>query len=327
MLNNALVQRIKAYIYQHELIAQESSILIGLSGGPDSVFLLHVLSHLAPQLSLSLYAAHLDHEWRSSSHEEMLFCQRMAAEHHIPFFHTKASQVSIQHTPRGSWEAYARSLRRSYFQQLQQEHGIDYIALAHHKDDQRETFFIRLLRGAGLKGISGMRPQDGPFIRPLLTLDKSEIRHALDNQDIEYVEDPSNLSETMLRNRIRNHVIPTLEQCDYRATSSLDRTIQHLQQAQDYLEQHVTAVYPQFTCTMQNKTGLAIAQTLDAHSYLRRAILLYWLIEHNVPFTPTRALFQEIERFLRNQKSKKHEIRPQWYLYKDRGIVYMHRVS
>jgi len=320
-----IVHRVQNYIETHDLLHRGSSVLVGLSGGPDSVFLLHVLTQMQPAYDLSIYAAHLDHEWRDTSHHDMEFCQRLAASYNIPFFHEKASNIDISTPMRGSWEAHGRLIRRSLFASLQEEHDIDYIALGHHKDDQRETFFIRLLRGAGLTGLSGIQPQHRSYIHPLLDIEKHDICAYLDEHGISYLTDPSNISDTMLRNRIRTYLMPALSQCDERAVTSLDRAMQNLQEADAYLQHHVQQRYADFTRHDNGITWLHIASVQKAHAYLRRQILLKWLIDHGAQFTPSAGFFKELERFFNNRTSTTHTIHPEWGMYKDGGYVRIYR--
>ncbi len=228
---------------------------------------------------------------------------------------------------RGSWEAHGRLLRRSFFRALQKQHDIDRIALAHHKDDQRETFFIRLLRGAGLTGLAGIQPEQEGIIHPLLNIEKHEIYTYLRDHGITYLEDPSNVSDVMLRNRVRTYLMPALRACDKRANASLDRTMENLQEADDYLQQHITQIMPQFTYHAQDMTWLHIPSLRDAHPYLRRQIILRWLTYHKAQFTPTAGFFKEIERFLNNEKSKTHNIHPEWGIHKERKYIRIYYTS
>lgn len=327
MEHTNLINRVYTYIRDNNLLPSGSSVLVGVSGGPDSVFLLHALVQLQKVLNITIYAAHLDHEWREESQREMVFCKELAQQLDIPFFHARASDIDITEPPRGSWEAHGRLIRRSFFRSLQNEHNIDRIALAHHKDDQRETFFIRLLRGAGLTGLAGIRSEHEQLIHPLLDIEKQEIYAYLHDHNIEYIEDPSNVHDTMLRNRIRHYLMPALHTCDKRAITSLDRTMTNLQEADEYLQHHISQIMPQFTHDEEDMTWLHIPTLRDAHPYLRRQIILRWLTYHNAQFTPTAGFFKEIERFLHNEKSTTHNIHPEWGIHKDGSYIRVYHTS
>ncbi len=167
-----LLSTIQAYNEKKGLIHDGARIIIGLSGGPDSVFLLHALAQLRTTRKLFLVAAHLDHEWRTESAQDMQFCKTLAESYAIPFVAKKISQLSLSYKSNGSKEEYGRKARRFFFESLAQEYNADAIALAHHADDQQETFFIRLMRGATVSGLYGMKPKDGLYIRPLLSIKK-----------------------------------------------------------------------------------------------------------------------------------------------------------
>lgn len=327
MAHTNLVNQVYTYIQEHQLIPTGSSVLVGLSGGPDSVFLLHALAHIQKTHNITVYAAHLDHEWRAESHSDMLFCKERAYELGMQFFYARASEIDITTPMRGSWEAHGRLLRRSFFTSLQQQHNIDRIALAHHKDDQRETFFIRMLRGAGLTGLAGIQPQQDGFVHPLLNIEKADIYRYLQDHGIKYLEDPSNVSDMVLRNRIRKYLMPALRECDDRADISLDRTMDNLREADDYLQQHITHIMPDFTHDAEDMTWLHITTLQNAHPYLRRQIFVRWLAHHNAQFTPTAGFFKEVERFLHNAKSKSHQIHPSWGIYKRRGYIRVYHIN
>ena len=157
------------FIERHSLIPKNSKVIVGLSGGPDSVFLLHLLAHKKNHgLVQDVVVAHLDHEWRPNSDEDVQFCHELAKKYDIRLVAAKMSDLSISLKFNGSKEEVARHARRFFFEQLRKKENADTIALAHHAQDQQETFFIRLIRGASLAGLTAIKPQHGYYIRPLL---------------------------------------------------------------------------------------------------------------------------------------------------------------
>src|SRR5579859_1867935 len=138
-----MLAQIHQFIKEHKLIPENRTIVLGLSGGPDSIFLLHVLADMHKHNHISLVAAHLDHEWRSNSHQDALFCKRTADALGIPYVQAKASELGLNIKKNGSQEEYGRKLRRAYLESVARGHNAQAIALAHHAQDQEETFFIR----------------------------------------------------------------------------------------------------------------------------------------------------------------------------------------
>ena len=219
---------------QHNLIPDKSTIVLGLSGGPDSVFLFHLLAPLHQKKLIKLVVAHLDHEWRPDSDQDIIFCKQMAKKFDCHFVTKKMSDSETSIKFNGSKEEYARKMRRYFLQSVAQEYQANAIALGHHLQDQQETFFIRLIRGAGLTGLCAIQPKNGLYIRPLLQANKQDMIDYLDEQGIGYLTDSTNTSDDFLRNRIRKHILPSLQQCDNRFSKNFQRTITQLQETEDF---------------------------------------------------------------------------------------------
>jgi tRNA(Ile)-lysidine synthase len=313
-----LFKRLITFSQKEGLIQPHQTIIIGLSGGPDSVFLLYFLLTLQKKYNLYLIAAHLDHEWRSDSKRDVHFCKTLAQHANMPFFTAKASEIKLSKKFSGSREEEGRLLRRTFFEgiisKIKNENVS--IALGHHADDQQETFFIRLLRGTGLTGLTGIKPKDWLYIHPLLCCNKQEIIEALEKNNIDFLVDPTNQSDQFLRNRIRMNVIPALRQCDARFDESLARTMENLREADQFLQQEIEKVFSEITLTKNKQLQLNYKKLLTLHPFLQKQILLHWFIYEKVFFTPSAALFDEILRFLNNSKSKTHTLYQSWKLVK-----------
>jgi tRNA(Ile)-lysidine synthase len=314
-----LRQEITTFIEKHSLLPQGSRIVVGLSGGPDSVFLLHVLHGLQKTLNLTLVAAHLDHQWRIDSEYDVFFCQSMAQTLGIPFISAKAGTL---HTPvknNGSQEEVGRKLRRQFLEQVREQFNADYIALGHHAQDQQETFFLRLIRGTTLSGLVSMRPKSGFYIRPLLAINKSEIITSLKQKNIPFLIDPTNDSDLYLRNRIRSKVLPALELCDARFNHNFERTLKSLHETEDFLTRLTEQAFLQVTHFDGALYHLDIAAFFALDPVIQNRVLMAWLIKEQVPYTPADTFLQEIKRFLSNKKHKEHAMHHLWSLQKDDG--------
>lgn len=325
MSNSSLIDRIEQFCLQQGLLFPDQRIVIGLSGGADSLFLLHVLATLRPKYNLTLWAAHLDHGWRATSGQDVVFCDEIARKYSIPLISEHASAFVTQVPKKnGSLEALGRSLRRAFFAQVAQETGAHAIALAHHQDDQFETFFIRLFRGASVTGLCGMKPQDGLFIRPLLCCRRAEIETALQQEDLAWLQDSTNEDRRFLRNRIRHDLLPVCRTCDGRFGQTLTQTMDQLSQASSFLDELVAERY-QKIIRQDERFGvmLVIEHLLGEHAYMQRALLLRWLIEHKVPFTPSNGLLDEIVRFLNNTKSVQHQLAQNWRVGKKKRMLFL----
>ncbi len=310
---------IHQFISDHDLIPSGSSIIVGLSGGPDSVFLLYFLNDLAKKGVISLVAAHLDHEWRTSSAQDARFCIHLCAKLGIPLVVKKASEINLIYKKNGSKEAHARKLRQVFFTQLLGEYNAHAIALGHHAQDQQETFFIRLIRGTSLNGLTCMKPKNGYYIRPLLETSKQTILSYLHEHNISYVQDPTNTSDDYLRNRIRNKLIPTLAMCDSRSENNITQTIKRLTQADELLSTITLQTFESIATPDGN--SIDMKKLLALPLSLQNRVVLHWLIINKVPFTPTERFLQEIIRFLNQPDGKMHALHHAWLITKKRQLA------
>lgn len=209
---NATEQKVIRFISENNLILSGDRILIGLSGGPDSVFLLHFLNKFQKKFRIEIGAAHVNHLLRGKeSDRDELFCKTICREISIPFFsiRKKVKSYSLKH--KISLEAAGRKIRYDFFEKISNQHRYNKIATAHNADDNTETVLLNLIKGAGLKGISGIPIKRKNIIRPILALSKNEILNYLGNNLFEYRTDSSNLSNEYERNFLRNEIIPLIQ--------------------------------------------------------------------------------------------------------------------
>lgn len=291
-------------------VHQRPTVVLGLSGGPDSMFLLHVLHSLKQRGALKLVAAHLDHEWRPESGQDLLFCQKTCENLGVRFCSGKASVIGMGIKKNGSQEEFGRALRRTFLRKVMEEHQADCIALAHHLQDQQETFFIRLLRGATLDGLTGIKPIDGHYVRPLLEYNKSDILAYLADNNIASLTDPTNTSPAYLRNRIRATLIPAMKSIDQRFDAKFSTTLHSLTEENGYLETVAEQAF--VSCFNQVALDAVMIGNLTTfaslHPVVQRRAVLIWLIRCKVHFAPSAGFIEEVIRFLHSPRGGKHAI-------------------
>ena len=220
-----MLDQFKAYINRCNLIAEGDQLILALSGGIDSM----VLANLLLKSKVQFVAAHCNFHLRgeeSDGDEQFVreFTEKNGIQCFVKHFNTEqyAAEQGI------SIEMAARDLRYAWFEELRQQLGYDKIAVAHHADDQAETFFINLLRGAGLRGLKGMQPKNGSIIRPLLWASREQIhQYAIGNQ-ITWHEDHTNAESVYLRNKIRNQLLPAFDKLQPEARQGLYKSLEHL---------------------------------------------------------------------------------------------------
>ena len=220
-----MLERFQAYINRYHLIAVGDKVILALSGGIDSM----VLADLLLKAKVEFVAAHCNFHLRGhESDGDDWFVRKFAENRGIQCFvkHFETEKYAAKYGI--SIEMAARDLRYAWFEQLRQQLGYDKIAVAHHADDQAETFFINLLRGAGLRGLKGMRPQNGVIIRPLLWASREQIRKYAVENHIVWREDHTNVESVYLRNRIRNQLLPVFDELQPEARQGLYKSLEHL---------------------------------------------------------------------------------------------------
>lgn len=194
------------------LINHGDCLIVGVSGGVDSVVLLHLLKAVAPSMDLSLVVAHMNYGTRGESDDDERFTEDLARSMELPF----ASRRFSPDDPRDNFQHQAREARYHFFCELADRHGADAICIAHQADDQAETMLIRLVRGSDFEGHAGIRKKteifDHTIIRPLLDIPKKDILAYAEEHGITFRVDRSNKEDDYLRNRIRHHVLPFLKQ-------------------------------------------------------------------------------------------------------------------
>lgn len=219
----SLILKIKETIVEHKMIEPGDTVLLGVSGGPDSVALLWGLVELKQELGIELAIAHLNHSARGEeSDRDAQFVKDLGGALQIETLIEKKDVAAEQAALKNSFQETARDIRLDFFQRTMSQIGANKIALGHTSDDQVETVLMNLLRGSGLKGVGGMNPIRFPYIRPLFYCSRSEIIGFLNDKSFSYCKDPSNEKTEYLRNRIRLELIPFLqEKYNPRITESL----------------------------------------------------------------------------------------------------------
>jgi len=208
-----ILDKVKETIRKYNLISQGDTVLVGVSGGPDSVTLLYLLKSLSVSLELKLRIAHLNHMLRKDSSRDAEFVRLLGLKLGIPVTIGKIDIKKI--SPKGSLEENARNARLEFLFKTAQKMRSKKIALAHNLDDQAETVLMRILRGTGLYGLSGILPKRrfGGFeiIRPLIRVQRKEVESFLKRNKIDVRIDKTNGKDIFLRNKLRNRLIPLLE--------------------------------------------------------------------------------------------------------------------
>ncbi len=236
-----LVDSVKETIKKFNMISQGEHILIGLSGGADSICLLKVLSLLKDDLEISLSAVYIDHNLRPNETPfEIDFCKKICNLFNIPMTIKSIDVISYANNNKISKQEAARELRYATFYESAYQLKADKIALGHNADDQAETVLIRLIRGSGPLGLSAIPPVRHKIIRPLIEIERSEIEAFLDSHNIGFIIDSSNLTDRYLRNKIRHLIMPEIKKINPSVVKTILRTADIYRSEEKYFEILVT---------------------------------------------------------------------------------------
>ncbi len=274
----SILKKFENAVLQNNLLAPKDKIVIGVSGGADSLCLTYLLNSLRHSFGLQLHIVHVDHHLRPNSGKDALFVKQFAAVCKIPF---TAASVHIRRTRAvTSIEELAREERFKKLIAIAKKQGADKIALGHTQDDLAETVLLRIVRGSGLTGLRGILPKrlinQFAFIRPLLNIRRQEIERFLRTKKIKFLTDPTNANKDFLRNRIRWELLPLLEK---KYNKNVRQVLSHLADSvntdYDYLEEQGKKAFVKITAALRQTKSIKI--NLNAlcglHPSLQRMVI------------------------------------------------------
>jgi tRNA(Ile)-lysidine synthase len=275
-LTSALQQRVRRTIERHALCPPGTRLLIGLSGGSDSVALLFLLRELAENGKFALAGlAHVNHRLRPTADRDEAFCRDLAARVGLRIV---VHIEDVKGYARGrnlSIEDAARRIRYDVMEQAAGALGADRIAIGHTQDDQAETFLLKLIRGAGLTGLAGIHPRRGRIIRPLLDVSRADLRRYLAGRGERWIDDESNDDLDNPRNRIRHVVLPELDCAANGATRpAIARAAGLVREDAEWLDELAGGRYVELAAETPDGLAIDTAALLAEPPPLRRRILL-----------------------------------------------------
>ncbi|MGB4610647.1 MAG: tRNA lysidine(34) synthetase TilS [Saccharofermentanales bacterium] len=277
--------KIKNYCQEHNLINQRTVVIVALSGGIDSVYLLYFFLWLQQRniYELEIVTAHLNHQIREEADQDQLFVENLCSELNIPLFIKKVNVLSLAKQRQKGEEEAGRFARYAFFAELVEEmqkdksyRGYDIkVALGHHQDDLAESVVLNIGRGTGLAGLSTLRIQENYLIRPLLCVSKRELTGLVTEQNWQWVEDRTNQSDLYLRNRIRNHLLPLWsEMVGYDIKPLIARMAYNMNEAEDALLWMGNKVFSE--CLIED-TALSLKKVKQLPRTLFKQVIDQWV--------------------------------------------------
>ena len=304
-----MLDQFQLYINRYNLIAEGDKLILALSGGIDSM----VLADMLQKVKVEFVAAHCNFHLRGAESDgDDWFVRKFAEKRGIQCFvkHFETEKYAAKYGI--SIEMAARDLRYAWFEQLRKQLGYDKIAVAHHADDQAETFFINLLRGAGIRGLKGMRPQNGVIIRPLLWASREQIRKYAVENHITWREDHTNVETVYLRNRIRNQLLPVFDELQSGARQGLYKSLEHLASENELYRE---LLREKLSSLVEEKGDVSVIarrndeaiqyNTLDCHATLAMTkseqLLFEWLRQYGFNTDQCHFIFEAMETGIGNK--------------------------
>lgn len=252
----------------------EKKLFLAVSGGLDSMVLLHLLQRLPYEIAV----LHCNFQLRGlESFGDQNFIQDYCDQNKIPVFVTQFDTEAFAKDYKLSTQVAARELRYSWFYELLEEKNFDYIATAHHADDNLETFIINLTRGTGLDGLTGIPEENDKIIRPLLPFSREEILKYAEENKIEWREDSSNASNKYLRNKIRHDLVPILKEINPNFLTAFQKTQSYLQESKEMVEDASIMIYQQVAKEAGDDIHFDLNQLKKLPNY--KSYLYQWLNE------------------------------------------------
>lgn len=302
-LRMGFMKNVEQFVRRHNLFEKNSTILVGVSGGPDSVALLHFLYRLRQSWNLNLIALTINHQLRDEAAEDVDYVQSLCHRLEVPCVQTKINVKQYKKEHRIGTQLAARRLRYDFFEKQMKKYAADYLALGHHADDQIETMFMSMTRSASTVALSGI-PVTRPFakgfiIRPLLAVTKQEIEKYCDYYELNPVIDPSNKDPKYTRNYFRKSIIPLIKAQNENIHLTMQQLSENLQKDENYLQQQAQQEMKQIInfdhekqqITFRQKDFLNVPDALQSRIFHLILNYLYEELPRRLTYTHEQSFF------------------------------------
>ena len=232
-------------INKYNLIQSGDKLVLGVSGGPDSISMLNILNEIKEEWQFEIYVAHINHMIRKEANDDEKYVQQYCEKNNIQCFVKRVNVQEIANIQKIGTEEAGRNIRYEFFEEVLQKVGANKIAIAHNKNDKIETIVMNLLRGSGLSGLKGIEPiREQRIIRPLIECERQEIEQYCEQYKLEPRIDKTNFENDYTRNRIRNIVIPYIKnEFNPNIIETMDRLSQVATEESNYIELQVEKIY------------------------------------------------------------------------------------
>nr|WP_294937998.1 tRNA lysidine(34) synthetase TilS [uncultured Flavobacterium sp.] len=310
-----MLQKLQNHLNKNLPFLKGKKLLLAVSGGIDSM----VLVHLFHQLHFDISVAHCNFNLRGTESDgDEAFVKIICEKLNIKFYTNSFNTNKYASSYKLSIQVAARQIRYHWFNELLEKEGFDFLLTAHHLDDSIETFLINFTRGTGLEGLTGIPRQNDKIARPLLIFSRKEIENYAKENDIEWREDSSNASDKYLRNKLRHTVIPILKELNPGFLDSFQQTLENLQQAETLVDDASRIVYRKVVEDADNQKKINIDELKILPNY--QAYLYQWLKPFG--FTAWNDIYDLVDA-----QSGKQIFSGNFRLLKDRGVLILEAIQ
>lgn len=247
-------EKVLETIKKYNLIENGDKVVLGVSGGPDSISMLDILNEIK-QDKFKIVVAHINHMIREEAKYEEQYVQNYCEKNNIEFFVKRIDVLNLANNNKIGTEEAGRKVRYEFFEEVAQKTGANKIAIAHNKNDKVETIIMHILRGSGVSGLKGIEPiRDGKYIRPLIECERTEIEAYCEKKQLNPQIDKTNFENQYTRNKIRNICIPYIQkEFNPNIIETIDRLSDVITEENNYLERQVEKIYEQILVESQEK--------------------------------------------------------------------------
>lgn len=270
-------QKVIDTIKKYNLIQTGDKIVLGVSGGPDSISMLNILNEIKDELNFEIYVAHVNHMIREEAEEDEKYVQEYCTKNNVQCFIKRVDVKQIANAEKKGTEETGRKVRYEFFEEVMQKVGANKIAIAHNKNDKIETIIMNLLRGSGISGLKGIEPiRDNKYIRPLIECERQEIEQYCEDNSLNPRIDKTNFENDYTRNKIRNIAIPYIKkEFNPNIIETIDRLSQVATEEGNYVDKQTNKIYQDLRIEgTQNQIILKLKEFNEQEKVIKGRIIL-----------------------------------------------------
>ena len=282
-MKDKVIKTIKKY----NLIQNGDKIVLGVSGGPDSISMLDILNSIKDEMGFEIYVVHVNHLIRTEAIDDEKYVEEYCKKNNIEFFAKRIDVLKIADTQKIGTEEAGRKARYEFFEEIYSKVGANKIAIAHNKNDKAETIIMHLLRGSGLSGLKGIEPiRNNKYIRPLIECERSEIEKYCEENNLNPRIDKTNFENEYTRNKIRNIVIPYIKkEFNPNIIETLDRLSEVATDESNYIDRQVQNIYNKILLGKTEKQIILKWKEFNSQEKIIKSRLILYIIKELIGST------------------------------------------